>query len=228
MSTTEESVYIPSEQKEDILDIFEPKPTTTTPQVTTPTPEETNEIIIVEPKDIIIIEQPIKEEELPDFTDKTLTEVFLYIIKKHVEEKMDSKKYYTKIGIHLSKDVVEIINKIIDKNPSLLSEIENSVKEVVKDNKIDANDIPDFINIVQILYERLHNTKDLLLDNNKLSETCATILKFIVHTLVEERKIVIEEDKKPLFLAQFDKLIDSCIRLLNFNAYVPQLCCVIV
>jgi hypothetical protein len=89
------------------------------------------------------------EEELPDFTNKSITEVFLYIMKKHMEEENNS----SKLGIQLSKEIVEIINKIINKTPSFLSEIEKSVSEVIKDNKIDTNDIPEFVIIVQILYE---------------------------------------------------------------------------
>ena len=153
----------------------------------------------------------------------------MYIVKKHVEEKKDTKKYYTKIGIYLSKEVVEIINKIIDKSPTLLSEIESAVSEVIKDNKIDTNDIPDFIVIVKKLYQGLHNLKDIVIEVNKRSETCATILKFIIHTLVEERKIIIEEDKKVEFLSQFDRLIDSCISLLNFKDILkPKECCIVM
>jgi hypothetical protein len=141
---------------------------------------------------------------------------------------MGNKKYYKKIGIHLSKEVVEIINKIVDKTPALLSEIEKSVIEVIKDGKIDAKDIPEFIIIVQILYERLHNLKDILLNSFKCAETSATILKFIIHTLIEERKIKIDEENKAEILSQFDKLIDSCISLLNFqSALKPNACCVI-
>ena len=206
MSVQEESVFIPSEE------------------------EVKEEEVKVEVKEEVKVEVKVEvEEELPDFTNKSIEEVLLYIVKKHVEEKKDTKKYYKKIGIHLSKEIIEIINKIIDKTPSLLGEIEKSVSEVIKDNKIDTNDVPEFIIIVQILYERLHNLKDLSIDNQKLAETCATILKFIVHTLVEERKIVIEEDKKAAFLIQFDKLIDSCISLLNFPAILkPKACCTIM
>jgi len=188
--------------------------------------EQTDEIKVDETK---VDETKVDDEELPDFTDKSLAEIFLYIVKKNIEEKKDTKKYYKKIGIHLSKQVVEIINKIIDKTPSLLSEIEKAIIEVIKDNKIDTNDIPEFIIIIQILYGILYNLKDIVIDDNKRTEICATILKFIIHTLVEERKISIEDNKKVDFLNQFDKLIDSCVSLLKFQAILkPKLCCTIM
>jgi len=215
MSLVEESVFIPSEEEVKVeVKVEEVK---------------VEEVKVEEVKVEEVKVTDLEEEELPDFTNKTLEEVLLYIVKKHIEEKKDTKKYYKKIGIHLSKEIIEIINKIIDKTPSLLGEIEKSVSEVIKDNKIDTNDIPEFIIIVQILYERLHNLKELSLESHKLAETCATILKFIVHTLVEERKIIIEDDKKVAFLVQFDKLIDSCISLLNFPAILkPKACCSIM
>ena len=181
-------------------------------------------VVKVEEEVVKVEEGVVKvEEELPDFTNKSITEVFLYIMKKHMEEENNS----SKLGIQLSKE--EIINKIINKTPSFLSEIEKSVSEVIKDNKIDTNDIPEFVIIVQILYERLYNLKEIVLDSNKRAETCAVILKFIVHTLVEERKIVIEDDKKDAFLTQFDKLIDSCVSLLKFQEVLkPKTCCTIM
>jgi len=253
MSGVEESVVIPSEQdgvnveeikveveeakfeeitlEEPKVEVEEPKVEVEEPKVEVEEPKveepkvEVEEPKVEEPEIKINVEAEI-EEVLPDFTDKTLAEVFMYIVKKHIEEKKDTKKYYTKIGIYLSKEVVEIINKIIDKSPTLLSEIEIAVSAVIKDNKIDTNDIPEFIIIVKKLYEGLHNLKDIVIEVNKRSETCATILKFIIHTLVEERKIIIEEDKKIEFLSQFDRLIDSCISLLNFKDILkPKECC---
>lgn len=214
MSLIEGSVLIPSEE------VIEPV------KVEEGLVKVEEEVVKVEEEVVKVEEGVVKvEEELPDFTNKSITEVFLYIMKKHMEEENNS----SKLGIHLSKEIVEIINKIINKTPAFLSEIEKSVSEVIKDNKIETNDIPEFVIIVQILYERLYNLKDIVLDSNKRAETCAVILKFIVHTLVEERKIVIEDDKKDAFLTQFDKLIDSCVSLLKFQEVLkPNTCCTIM
>jgi hypothetical protein len=207
MSLIEESVIIPSEEVSEPVKVEEA-------------------VIKVEDAVIKVEDAVVKvEEELPDFTNKSITEVFMYIMKKHMEEENNS----SKLGIHLSKEIVEIINKILNKTPTFLSEIEKAISDVIKDNKIDTNDIPEFVIIVQILYERLFNLKDIVLDSNKRAETCAVILKFIVHTLVKERKIVIEDDKQDAFLTQFDKLIDSCVSLLKFQAVLkPKACCTIM
>ena len=182
--------------------------------------EEKKEEIIGEKKEEIIEEkkEEIKEiieeikEEIPDFTNKTIPEIFLYILKQN-----ENNIYCKKIGITISKDVVEIINNIIEKNPELLSDVEKSVKEILKDGKINTNDIPEFILVIQILYERLFNTKNVKLNKSNIIETCSIILKFLIHTLIEERKIELDLSKKNELVDQLDKLIDSCMCLLNFE-----------
>jgi hypothetical protein len=160
------------------------------------------------------------EEVILDFTNKTIPEMFLLILKQE-----ENNIYCKKIGITISKDVNKIINKIIELNPQLLNDIEKSIKNVLKDGKIDSNDIPEFILIIQILYERLYNNKSLKITNKNIIETCATIVKFVIRTLIEERKIEIDIEKKALFIEQLDKLIDSCMCLLNFdNVLMPKGC----
>ena len=86
----------------------------------------------------------IVEEVIQDFTNKTIPEIFLLILKQQ-----ENNMYCKKIGITISKDIIEIINKIIKLNPQLLTDIEKSIKNVLKDGKIDSNDIPEFILIIQ-------------------------------------------------------------------------------
>ena len=160
------------------------------------------------------------EEIIPDFTNKTIPEMFLIILKQQ-----ENSVYCKKIGITISKDVIEIINKIIELNPQLLGDIEKSIKEVLKDGKIDSNDIPEFILIIQILYERLHNNKGFKITDKNIIETCSTIIKFVIRTLIEEGKIEIDTEKKTVLIEQLDKLIDSCMCLLNFDKIlIPKGC----
>ena len=206
MSLKEESVFIPSEEEVVISeDKVEFK-------------SEDKE----EKKVGDIFEEIIVGVELNNIK-KSLNDLFLNIIKTCDEKN----NYFTKIGIQLSNETLDIIKKIIESNNTLLDEIEKGLLEVLKDNKIDASDIPQFILIVQILYERILNQKNVLLNPSKPSEICLIILKFIIHTLVEERKIIIQEEKKVDFLSQLDKLIESCISLLNFPSLfkTPKNCC---
>ena len=47
-------------------------------------------------------------------------------------------------------------------------------------------------------------------------EMTSTILKYIVHLLVLERKIKVNNEQQPEFLKESDALIDACVGLLSF------------
>jgi hypothetical protein len=108
------------------------------------------------------------------------------------------------------------INKIISLTPDTLKDIEGAALQIIKDSKIDTNDIPQFIVVVQRIYQVIYSFKDTKIVAKKRSEFTATILKFIIHLLVQERKIKIDNDKQEEFLKNCDILIDSCIGLLSF------------
>jgi len=236
MSLKEESIFIPSE-KEEIVEVkSEEVLEVKSEHIVEVKSEEVVEVKsehivevkseeVVEVKSEEVVEEIFVGVELND-VKKSLNDLFLNIINSYDEKN----NYFTKIGVQLSEQTIDIIKKIIENNKTLLDEIEKGLLEVLKDNKIDASDIPQFILIVQILYERISNTKDLLLNPSKSSEICLIILKFIIHTLVEERKIIIQEEKKIEFLSQLDKLIESCISLLNFpNLFkTHKNCCTIM
>jgi hypothetical protein len=121
-----------------------------------------------------------------------------------------------KISIKLTPEIINIINKIISLTPDTFNDIEKAAVQIIKDGKIDSNDIPQFIVVVQRIYQVVYSFKDTKIDAKKRSEFTATILKFVIHLLVQERKIKIDNDKQEEFLKNCDILIDSCIGLLSF------------
>ena len=130
-----------------------------------------------------------------------------------------------KLNIQLDEKTQSIINKVLKISPGFLSEIETVFIEIVKDNKIDSNDIPNLITLVQKIYELIYKAKEVHLDSKKTAEFCGSLLKFMVRKLVEERKIKIDEENKVEFFALTDKLINSCISLLNFPKLVKGSSC---
>ena len=107
-----------------------------------------------------------------------------------------------------------------------MNEIEKVIIEIVKNNKIDTNDIPNLIILIQKLYELIYNSKKVKYDTKTISNICGNTLKFIIYIMVEERKIKIDEDKKSEFLVLTDKLIDSCISLLILPKVLKGTSCV--
>lgn len=137
---------------------------------------------------------------------------FVELLGKILKNKMKNST-----GITLSEDVVLIVLKLLKTAPSYFNNVEKTFVEIVKDNKLDAGDMPNVIVLVQELYELIYKNKDTKLDSKKRGDVCALILKFLLHTLVEERIIKINEAQKMGFLSTTDKLIDSFIGLVKLH-----------
>jgi len=178
--------------------------------------EEVTEVVETAKEEVIKIAEIAKEEvtkavveevtKITQVMSKPLSDLFLDFIKKSNDSK-----------IVLSKEYIDILKKIINVTPTFLDDIEKSLLEVVKDGKIDSNDVPHLILLIQKLYETIYRIKDLKLDSKTITVICAEALKSISYFLITERRIKIQEENATLFLEQINTLIDSCVGLLSFS-----------
>ena len=148
----------------------------------------------------------ISKEEANNVVLKTLSDLFLVFIKTSNNS-----------NIVLSKESIDILNKIINLTPNFLDDVEKSLLEVIKDGKIDSNDLPHLILLIQKLYETIYKIKDMKLDSKTRTVICSEVLKNIAYFLIKERRIPIDEENSDLLLEQINTLIDSCIGLLSFS-----------
>lgn len=193
ISTVEETDPV-----EDTDPVEETDPTKeTTPTKETSLVEETNKAIEIVKEELTIVSEVMT---------KPLSDLFLDFIKKSNDSK-----------IVLSKESIDILNKIFSLTPNFLDDIEKSLLEVVKDGKIDSNDIPHLILLIQKLYETIYKIKEIKLDSKTRTSVCSEALKNIAYFLITERRIKIEEERVTLFLEQINTLIDSCVGLLSFS-----------
>ena len=118
-------------------------------------------------------------------------------------------------SINLTSENSKIILKLLEMSPEYFNELEISFIQIVKDNKIDTTDIPNIIILIQKLYELIYTIKGIKLNGKKRCEVCSFTLKFLIHTLVEEKKIKINDEDKIIFLSRTDALIDSFIGLVR-------------
>ena len=130
-----------------------------------------------------------------------------------VNESLSSEEIKNKLSIKLTSQDISFISKIISLTPDALNDVEKALNDIIKDGKIDSKDIPQFIVIIQRIYQIIYNFK---LDSKKCMEMTAIILKYIVHLLVLERKIKVNNEQQPEFLKESDALIDACVGLLSF------------
>jgi len=172
----------------------------------TPTPETT---IDNNSNQTFIYDLEVVSDVVSNIAQQTLVD----LVKKSLENEEMNKQ----ISISLTPEVISIINNIISLSPNTLSDIEKSAIEIIKDGKIDSKDVPNLVVIIQRIYQFIYSLKSVKFDTKKRADVTASTLKYILHFLVLERKIKIEEDKQAEFFTQTDLLIDSCIGLLSYS-----------
>ena len=140
---------------------------------------------------------------------------FVDLVKKCLENEEMKKK----VKIQLTPEVISVINNIISLTPNTLTDIEKAIIEIIKDCKIDSKDIPNLIVVIQRIYQFIYSLKNVKLDAKKRADITSSSLKYLLHLLVLERKIKIDEDPEKIyqFYTQVDALIDSCVDLLSYS-----------
>lgn len=162
-----------------------------------------------------MLESVVTAETTPttDASNVIVEQTFIDLVKKSLENEEMKKKN----SVTLTPEIISIISNIISLTPNTLTDIEKAISEIIKDGKIDSNDIPNLIVVIQRIYQFIYSLKTMKLDAKKRADITSSSLKYLLHLLIIERKIKIDEDKQAEFLTQIDTLIDSCIGLLSFS-----------
>ena len=173
--------------------------------------------------DEVSILTEIKEDIKEKIQEKIDEVITIQVPKNLIELVKEEIKQKTHI---LNKEYIDILNSLVSISPNLLNDIEKAMFEIMKDGKIDSNDIPFLITIIQKLYEFMFSLKIEKMSTEKRAAICAEIIKFIVHVLIKERRIKVDPDKQDAFLSQFNALMDSCISLLSLQSeLISKGCC---
>jgi len=199
--------------------------------------------VVEEP--IKVIEEPIKVVEEPltiieNPTTLVAEETIINELKEEIQSKIDEVvqvqvpknlvdlvRDEIKQKAHiLNKEYIDILDSLVGKSPKLLTDIENAMIEITKDGKIDSNDIPFLITIIQKLYEFMFSLKIGKMPTEKRAAICAEIIKFVVLVLIKERRIKIDVNKQDVFISQINSLMDSCVSLLSLQSeLLSRGCC---
>jgi hypothetical protein len=195
----------------------------------TETPIVESETPIVEPEQIEPILTPdqivneIKEEieqEIKEKIDEVITVKVPINLVDLVKEEIKQKAHI------LNKEYIDILNSLVNCSPKLLNDIEQAMFEITKDGKIDSNDIPYLITIIQKLYEFMFSLKIGKMQTEKRAAICAEIIKFVVVVLIKERRIKVDVNKQDVFITQINALMDSCVSLLSLQStLISKGCC---
>jgi len=190
------------------------------PVLPEPVLTESNEPVLTESNETglseIILTDSSDSGDLTDPSNTILTDPSNTVVKTNFIEKSITsliiRDKLMKSQVNLTPELIATIKNILSVSPDTFNDIEKAIGDIIKDGKIDSKDIPQFMIVVQKIYQIVYSLKD----TKKHSEMTCSVLKFVVHLLVLERKIIIDEDKETQFLTDCDLLIDACIGLLNF------------
>jgi len=160
------------------------------------------------------------EQEIKEKIDEVITVKIPMNLVDLVKEEIKQKTHI------LNKEYIDILNSLVGKSPKLLNDIEHAMFEITKDGKIDSNDIPFLITIIQKLYEFMFSLKIGKMPTEKRAAICAEIIKFVVVVLIKERRIKVDINKQDVFIAQINALMDSCVSLLSLQSnLLSKGCC---
>lgn len=175
----------------------------------------------------------IKNDELKDIKEQNMREkevikieTLLMILKNLLISNTEDNNILNKFTIKLNANEKEILLKILAYSPNVLNNIEETMKRIVIDSKIDSKDVPDIILCIKELYQLIYTFKTYKMDTKKRCELCATFVKLIIYILVEERIIKIDEDKKSEFLSTTNVLVDSAINLIGLSKMIKPTRCI--
>jgi uncharacterized protein (DUF1778 family) len=154
------------------------------------------------------------------------TKSLLMLLKKLLIEEELSSSILNKFSIKLSENDKVILSKILEHSPKVFDNIEEAMKKIIVDGKIDSKDLPYILACIQELYQLIYTFKTYKMDTKKRCELCATLIKMVIRILVEERIVKLDEEKKVEFLSNTDFLVDSAINLIGLSKVIKPSGCI--
>lgn len=123
------------------------------------------------------------------------------------------------LSIPIDKTAETILLELLDTTPKVFDNIQESVKLIVQDGKINSADIPHLYSAIAELYPLVKNSK-IRPSSIDCAKIVGTIVKVVIHVLVNEHKIKVEDTSK--FLQDINKLVDSAIELISLLKIAKQ------
>ena len=122
----------------------------------------------------------------------------------------------TSSGIDISPKVKEILEKLLGE-AQYFDKVEEYLHAIIKDNKLDAKDVPIVMLLLTELYERLQgfSMKDIS------TETCGEVIKTIVEIAIKEKIVPVNEEDLAL-LSTIYNIVDTSIRLIQMRNQLDE------
>ena len=132
---------------------------------------------------------------------KSLPILILSNIKEKKEINTDINTSDTILEVFSNKYENEMVKLILD-DPIFITKVENSIKSIVKDNKVEQSDIPEFVFLIMEAYNSLQKAK---LTKEEIPEFISYVYNYFI-----------PEEERP----KYETLVASSIKLVLMT---PQL-----
>ena len=114
-----------------------------------------------------------------------------------------------KYNLHISHEAKLVLSKLLSVD-HYFDDIEDIMNDIVRDNKIDARDVPKIMLLLTELYKMLQQIKDVKFDE----KLCGEILKILFNIALKEQLIPIAEQDIELLKCLYD-IVDTSITLMQ-------------
>ena len=117
----------------------------------------------------------------------------------------------SKYNVVISPKIKSILESLLKDN-QYFSKVEEHLKNIIKDGKLDAKDVPVVMLLLTELYDRMKNLSLKNLD----TATCGDVLKIMVEVAIREKIIPVSQKDVELISCMF-AIIDTGIRLIQMK-----------
>jgi hypothetical protein len=152
---------------------------------------------------------PVKAESAPVKAESGFPDIasLASIIQLLVLTQPDASKY----NVVISPKIKSILESLLKDN-QYFSKVEEHLKNIIKDGKLDAKDVPIVMLLLTELYDRMKNLSLKNLD----TATCGDVLKIMVEVAIREKIIPVSQKDVELVSCMF-AIIDTGIRLIQMK-----------
>ena len=164
----------------------------------------------ISPPSVIRASMPVFNHE--EFFNSIEEHLYMKSLRQAVHtllNEVDAEKRY---NIEISSNVKFILQTLMeDENFNYFDVVEDNLKQIIKDDQINVNDIPYIIQLIADLYKRFQNTT---IHYNE--ELCGEVLKIIFLICVQERLVSVSEHDYEILQCLYN-IINTSVQLMNLK-----------
>ena len=151
----------------------------------------------------------VKPTEVNIDTNALLQQTLWSVMQKYIEDVSLDVTLLNKFDITLSPKSKQLLTKLVT-DKDFFNDIESKLKLVIKDDKIDANDVPVILDLFQDIYAKC---KSIQWKKIK-AQDCGNVLRCIIKIAIAEDIIQLNVPDV-VIIACVNTLIDNAIQLMN-------------